>query len=497
VWGDEVIAFFPVLSPDGTLIAAERQDGNGVKVAWKDNRTVVSAVGDGPGILINGALVYPDSLEPNAISAGGGTFCADYWINDGFKGLKLFDGNARVEIPSGYASAMADDGYLVYLTGHDDRTQQVRDLDGYVYDDDAPLEYPSCSRLGVVYSKYTGRTQHAKETWGALRHEQGQRFHASGEMIEHGPVAIDTPDGLYVGAFRDDGVILYKAGQTVGWFHPSPNARNLDGKWDGRGVRLVWNRPDGTLEERHQLLTDARVALAVVPSKPLPIPPVITPEPEPISMKLDPRVRALLIQFAAKFPVPQTPGGGEAHEERARQWSIRFCEQVAFSLPDEDYGTKRADSGRPISKDTISQQRDGEMVTWDLLVGTGTGEPSLNLDPHGEVTTGQVFVPVDAVNHLGGTVPEQPPEQPPTQPPAAGCNCAGEVAKVRQDITELTDMLLMLPANLAGLVEQIMDEKLSELPAPEPLTSFPHYQGKFFGAPISLAPVFPEKKKEQ
>jgi hypothetical protein len=492
-----MIAFFPALSPDGTLIAAERQDGNGVKVAWMDRGRVVSAVGDGPGILINGRLEYPDSLEPNAISAGGGKFCLDYWhpSDPSERGLWISDGTV---IDLGYASAMADDGYFVFLLGHDDHTQRLVDLSpefaetkepaGYVYDDGAPIEYPSCSRLGVVYSKYTGRTQHAKETWGALRHEQGVRFHASGEMIEHGPVAIDTPDGLYVGAFRDDGVILYKAGQTVGWFHPSPNARNLDGKWDGRGVRLVWNRPDGTLEERHQLLTDARVALAVVPSKPLPIPPVITPEPEPISMKLDPRVRALLIQFAAKFPVPQTPGGGEAHEERARQWSIRFCEQVAFSLPDEDYGTKRADSGRPISKDTISQQRDGEMVTWDLLVGTGTGEPSLNLDPHGEVTTGQVFVPVDAVNHLGVTVPEQPPEQPPTQPPAAGCNCAAEVAKVRQDITELTDMLLMLPANLAGLVEQIIEEKLSELPAPEPSTSFPAYEGRIFGQKVRLEP---------
>jgi hypothetical protein len=208
-------------------------------------------------------------------------------------------------------------------------------------------------------------------------------------------------------------------------------------------------------------------------------------------MKLDPRVRALLIAFAEKFPVPRTIGGGEAHEERARQWSITFCEQVAHSLPGEGYGTKRADGGRPISKDTISQQRDGEMVTWDLLVGTGTGEPSLNLDPHGEVTTGQVFVPVAAINHLGASVPEPTPTPNPTPtPPAAGCNCA-------EQLEALTEHLMMLPANLASLVEQIIEEKLSELPAPEPLTSFPHYQGKFFGAPISLAPVFPEKKKEQ
>jgi hypothetical protein len=46
----------------------------------------------------------------------------------------------------------------------------------------------------------------------------------------------------------------------------------------------------------------------------------------------------------------------------------------------------------------------------------------------------------------------------------------------------------MLPANLAGLVEQIMDEKLSELPAPEPSTSFPAYEGRIFGQKVRLEP---------
>jgi hypothetical protein len=49
-------------------------------------------------------------------------------------------------------------------------------------------------------------------------------------------------------------------------------------------------------------------------------------------------------------------------------------------------------------------------------------------------------------------------------------------------------MLLMLPANLAGLVEQIIEEKLSELPAPEPSTSFPAYEGRIFGQKVRLEP---------
>jgi hypothetical protein len=140
-------------------------------------------------------------------------------------------------------------------------------------------------------------------------------------------------------------------------------------------------------------------------------------------MKIDPAVRELLIAFAAKFPVPRTIGGGEAHEQRCREWSIAFCEQVAYSRPGRGYGTKRADSGRPISKDTISQQFAGDMVSWDLLIGTGTGEPALNLDPHGELTTGQVFEAVEAVNHLGAVVP--PVEPPPVvEPPPDGAIAA-------------------------------------------------------------------------
>jgi hypothetical protein len=488
-----MIAFFPCLSPDGLLIAAERQDGNGVKVAWMDRGRVVSAVGDGPGILINGSLVHPNEREPNAISAGGGTFCADYWINDGFKGLKLFDGSARVEIPGGYASAMSDGGYLVYLTGHDDRTQRLVDLDGYVYDEDEPLEYPSCSRLGVVYSKYTGRTPHAKETWGALRHEQGQRFHASGEMIEHGPVAIDTPDGLFVGAFRDDGVVLYKAGEQVGYFHPSENARNMDAKWDGRGVRLVWNRPDGTLEERHQLLTDPRVSIsAVVPSTPLPIPPVIAPEPEtsvPDLPDYSVFVRDFLAPRLTRF---------EGDEDRTRAHSFDALNACADALHRQDprVGLLKKTGGAQV------RDRAADVIAIDLGNGTCQLFDAIS-DAEGHDGTPRADWRAIEEHEAGirpisewrapfpvsvPTEPGQPPTQPPTTPPATGCTCAAEVAKVRQDITALTDMLLMLPANLAGLVEQIMDEKLSELPAPEPSTSFPAYEGRIFGQKVRLEP---------
>jgi hypothetical protein len=147
---------------------------------------------------------------------------------------------------------------------------------------------------------------------------------------------------------------------------------------------------------------------------PTPIPPPI-PTPEPIAMKLPDLVKSIRSRYVAKFPIPQTPGGGAEHEERCRQWSIRFAQQVAFDLPNQGWGVKRA-SG-PISKDTIALQTGGRLFVWDLLVGTGTGTPTLNEDPDGEQVFGQMFVPVDPLDSLGGATPI-PGSGPTPQPPS-------------------------------------------------------------------------------
>jgi hypothetical protein len=463
-----------VASGAGEVFVDGRSLGFGHLFDWFDAQTLlVKGHGDRP-TLINihtGERQELTDYAVNQAAGGGGS-----WMGTG--GSVIWCAVSR----TGERAWIEERG-----GSNDDRSLFV---DGLPIVQFQPINY---CRIDAGYVTWSFFARGKREVWGKrpghgperLNVYSGDSLFAVPVLTSLGPfVVVQSHTALHVAPWGENRGTLIATGNDKN-FHP-------DAAWTPQGLLVVWNDDRG--EQGRQFIDLTRrdtLELGVVPSNPLPIPPVITPDPEPISMKLDPRVRALLIQFAAKFPVPQTPGGGEAHEERARQWSIRFCEQVDFSLPGEGYGTKRADSGRPFSKDTISQQRDGEMVTWDLLVGTGTGEPSLNLDPHGEVTTGQVFVPVAAINHLGASVPEPTPTPNPTPtPPAAGCNCA-------EQLEALTEHLMMLPANLASLVEQIIEEKLSELPAPEPLTSFPHYQGKFFGAPISLAPVFPEKKKEQ
>jgi hypothetical protein len=136
-------------------------------------------------------------------------------------------------------------------------------------------------------------------------------------------------------------------------------------------------------------------------------------------MKINPEVRSLLDRFAAEYPVPQgTPG--EVHEENVREWTVMFAQQVAHDFPGKGYGVKRAGDGRPISKDSLAQvQKKGVLFAWDLLLGAGTGHPTIPEEPefHDLTGTGQQFVAVEPVDYLGGSQPEPGPTPPQPIPP--------------------------------------------------------------------------------
>lgn len=132
-------------------------------------------------------------------------------------------------------------------------------------------------------------------------------------------------------------------------------------------------------------------------------------------MKLPQKVKALLQTFEAKFPLPQgTPG--EAHEERCREWVIRFAEQAAYEFPSDRYGVKRASPTRPISKDSLAQKKT-RLVSWDLMDGAGTGHPTISDEPEFHDIPDQVFVEVAPIDHLGGGVPTPQPPSPQPPPP--------------------------------------------------------------------------------
>jgi hypothetical protein len=164
-------------------------------------------------------------------------------------------------------------------------------------------------------------------------------------------------------------------------------------------------------------------------------------------MKLPTDVKAIRAAYVAKFPVPRG-AAGTAFEEGARQWSIGLAEQVAFSTGDARWGMKRADAGRPVSKDTLTFNGTPRM-SWDLLVGTGTGKPTLNADPDSIDTSKQVFVPVVPTDHLGGT-PEPPPAEPPVVVPA---DCAQLHSNLVALADEVRNRLLALERSTYVVVE--------------------------------------------
>jgi hypothetical protein len=178
-------------------------------------------------------------------------------------------------------------------------------------------------------------------------------------------------------------------------------------------------------------------------------------------MQLPDAVKYLRGLYVARFPIPAGPPG-EPHEENCRQWSIRFAEQVAYNFPGQGWGMKRAGPGRPISKDTIAQRIDGEHLRiWDLLTGTGTGDPRLNDNPESEELTGQTFVPVASTNHLKLQVPNPEPPTTPTPPAPTDLSAILErLAAIETFQATQAKAVKQLSAGIAALLSR---------PTPEPL----------------------------
>jgi hypothetical protein len=114
-------------------------------------------------------------------------------------------------------------------------------------------------------------------------------------------------------------------------------------------------------------------------------------------MQLDPRVIAIAKQFEPGLPLDNWT------DENRRTWVMQVIEQVVFQFPDGGWGAKRADPGRPLSKDAIALRRDGHLWAFDLVNGSTR---RVNDNVTGEQIDGQVFVPVTGKNHLGLTAPD-------------------------------------------------------------------------------------------
>ena len=247
-----------------------------------------------------------------------------------------------------------------------------------------------------------------------------------GTIILGQPTAAGVFDGHNFGQFtRRDGWIVGQSGFTIGCLHEATSHYFTARRGTmSEGIHVA---RQSTGELAVCALTEAGAFYQVFsppfpPNEPLVVkpPPVKPPPPPPPledSVPLPPEVKSIRSRYVAAFPVPQGDKGA-AHEERCRQWSIRFAEQVAYEIPDQGYGVKRASPSRPISKDTLARWAPpGRLLMWDLLSGAGTGKPTLVTDPKSEDVTGQTFVAVTPTNHLGSVVDPPPPPDDDLPPP--------------------------------------------------------------------------------
>ncbi|HXG88756.1 MAG TPA: hypothetical protein VNJ02_10505 [Vicinamibacterales bacterium] len=114
----------------------------------------------------------------------------------------------------------------------------------------------------------------------------------------------------------------------------------------------------------------------------------------------------------------------------------RAAEQFAFSFPGEGWGMKSADPSRPASHDVLARQLNGSLVGY-RIVPPARNPPLFNL-------TGQHFIPVAPVNHVGDVpsgpspVPVPPLPIPTPVPPAtAHGDVLQAIAQLRTLVTEL------------------------------------------------------------
>ena len=160
-------------------------------------------------------------------------------------------------------------------------------------------------------------------------------------------------------------------------------------------------------------------------------------------MKYSPRVQEIINTLVAQHPELAK----SQNDDDRRALNLLIAEQVAFEGGPQ-WGTKRADPGRPLAKDSIARQDGTTLWGFDLINGA-TREP--NQFPEAEDITGQVFVPVTPTQHLEPFVAHMPPEpqpQPAPQPSCqfTPCDCKADLAQVRAQLTSVQQALAAILA---------------------------------------------------
>jgi hypothetical protein len=360
----------------------------------------------------------------------------------------------RLGLPAGspcFPNLYVYDG-LLWVAYHDGRRQWLRNLSGGAVQDFDGLSNPSA--FGGGYFAYTEPGQPYLvhrinlQTGENVQRRNGAPTGLSRILADGSIVTIDEDRFSFAGAT----IPAYAGDLIVG---EGPNGGTV---WS-LGVRgVLWPGLDGFTPKcaadngrfaictagsgSVRLFCGSRADLIATIAAPAPVPvpvPVPQPKPEPVSMRLPDSVQQIVNTLYAR-------NYGLAHgtDDERRSLTKLIVEQTVFALPGQGWGWKSADPTRPPSKDGIAKQQDGRLLGFDLFNG-GTRAP--NDHPASEDITGQYFIAVAGVDHLGGSVPVPAPQTP---PPASSPDPAllARIASLEEENRRLEADNLKLHAHL-------------------------------------------------
>lgn len=150
-------------------------------------------------------------------------------------------------------------------------------------------------------------------------------------------------------------------------------------------------------------------------------------------------VKKVIAQYATKYPIPVS------NETASQDWTHKLAQQLKFSFPSAGWGHKSAGSGRPHSKDVVALS--SPFVGWDVILGAGTSNPTLQLDGDSIDLSGQVFEQVDAQDFLG-SAPPIPPEPPDDE-------IVDLLVAILAELKKQTALLVNMGTSMTGAVAEI------------------------------------------
>ncbi len=399
------------MTPTGNIGWKPRYSPDGLRVTWEQpgywqaqwfNET--KEIAQNGTVLVFGAFpgIVTNIPGANELSAGGGV-----WAAFRTDPVRVYTNLLPDPIPGAGCPVVNPDGVWGYVDSYLSDFKHL--IFGGLTVGAGAITDVRASRQAIVWSD-------AGRTWGMRLDRPDHASDIQAAPREFRPIPIDVPGGAWVGNHTDTGLVVRPFGSVMGYrFDNGGQAFYPDWKYDAavNAIVAIFTNDQGVQFERVFYLDAPRVDLSLpVPPNPEP------PEPEPpVSQPLPPLVKDTRDRFVAAFPVPHIVTGETlaAFEDRCRDWCWELAEQVHFDTRDPRYGVKSSSPTNPQSKDALAFNTP-PLIAWDLLLGVGTGAPTLVADPQSVSIPDQTFIPVPAVDHLEDT-PVPPTPEPGPLPP--------------------------------------------------------------------------------